>query len=160
MIIKPKLHTPSSFIVVSNDSTEPNTVKIVSIISVYLSKSDSNIFKVTDSKYFATKEPLGSISRTLATSSSGFSNLPFSNVYDSGSLCFGTAMKISSFTPPDLRGVHSYYQVLFDSAFNNDLGIKALKSGRRQEPVSKWYDYLATLAADKKPFPYKELQIY
>ena len=127
------------------------------IISITLNKVSPGKYKVVSSKYFATKDPLSLISRKFATKNSGFSILPFTNVYESAEMCFGSAARVINFKLPDLKNIHSYYQVLFDSAFNDDLGLLGLNRTWRERPISKWYDHLASLAKDGKSFPYSEL---
>jgi len=134
-------------------STVPNI-----IISMVLSRYADG-YRVTESRYFATKSPLGAIPRHFISRSSGFSILPFTNVYEDGRLCFGSSIKISSFQLPDLRGLHSFYQVLFDAPFNDDLGLSALKTRFRRATYNEWYAYLAKQAKDGKGFPYEELEI-
>jgi hypothetical protein len=132
------------------------------IISSTLSKTNGGPkdLSLTDVRYYATKDPLGAIPRSFITLSSNVSLLPFTNVYEDARLCFGESIKISKYKLPDLRGVHSLYQVLFDAPFNNDLGLRALKDKFSRRDYSSWYDHLAKLAKEKKPFPYHELRIY
>lgn len=121
-------------------------------------------FTLQEAKYFVSKNPFQSIRREFVTSNCGYPYLPFTNVYDDGRLCYGTAMKASKYKLPDLRPIHSLYQVLFDSDFNNDLGLRNLKSETyRSNGVNghrKWYELLEHLAKTNKPFPYEEVRGY
>jgi len=130
------------------------------IISQSLVKSGPTEYLVNDTRYYATRDSLQEIPRTFITAENGVSILPFTNVYESGKLCYGSNTKISSYKLPDLRGLHSYYQLLFDAPFNNDLGLTALKPKFRNEEYSKWYSHLKKLADQGGTFPYEELRIY
>jgi hypothetical protein len=119
-----------------------------------------NEYLVEDSRYYATKSSLAETSRNFITTSFGVSILPFTNIYENGRMCYGNNIKISKFKLPDLRGLHSYYQLLFDAPFNDDLGLTALVPKWRDDVFSKWYSHLAKLATENKPFPYEDLRAY
>jgi hypothetical protein len=129
------------------------------VLSVKLLNNGAE-WAVVDSRYFSTRDPLGAIPRAFIERSHGLPLLPFTNIYEDARMCFGTAIKISKFKLPDLRGVNSYHQVLFDAPFNNDLGLYALGDNEYRRDYPKWYEHLAKLAEDNKPFPYEKLRNY
>lgn len=130
------------------------------IVSTILSKASGEEYRLQECRYYATRDPLGAVPREFISTANGVSILPFTNVYEDGRLCYGSGLKISSYKMPDLRGVHSLYQVLFDAPFNDDLGLAALKNRFARDEYWKWYDHLADLATKKLPFPYSELRVY
>jgi len=51
--------------------------------------------------------------------------------------------------------------MIFNSPFNQDLGVKALSRSSQYCSVDAWFDYLARLAKEPEPkFPYGELSGY
>lgn len=150
----PECHKNLTYRGITRKSVFPNV-----IISFFLIKTGSE-YKVENSSYFVTRDPLGSIPRGYITGSNGYPPLPFTNVYADGRLCFGSAIKVSRLKLPDLRGLYSYYDLLSSSQFNDDLGLGSLKSNYRNRDYVHWYKYLETLAESNKPFPYNELSAY
>lgn len=143
------------------DGTRPRVLPNT-ILSVQLSRS-ADQWKVTDARYYCTKFSLQEMMRrdfvTGPSASAGIWLFPFTNIYNDGRMCYGSAHKISQFTLPDLRGLHSYYRVIMDSEFNSDLDLYALsESSKFRYEKLAWFDHLANLAAEGKPFPYSELR--
>ncbi len=124
----------------------PNT-----IISHRLKQGSKHKWDLMITKYYCTPRTVGQIldnlpfieipNRTL-----GIYRLPFSNVYDSNGLCYGNNSVPKSFSN-NIRGLDYFYQLLFISPFNDDLGIRGVKGSYS---VREWYEHLATLDT----FPY------
>jgi hypothetical protein len=129
------------------------------IISHELKMSSADKARSVSTKYLVTNKQLSELPRRFYNSPSdpGMSTMPFGNCYSGGDLCFGSNVKIVDFTLPDLRSLHWYYEMLFTTPFNNDLGIGALKTQKFRSNNALWYEYLAELAAKGSPFPYKDL---
>lgn len=131
------------------------------IISHILTKGVKNgEWKLSNAqtRYFCTNQNVGNLPHahlTQRSPNSGIFLLPTTNMYESGQMCFGNNSMPANFTDNNLRGLDWYYQFLFDSPFNDDLGVKAI--GQNMEP-SEWYAYLADLAEKDKPFPYDKLR--
>ena len=143
--------------------TKPRVVPNI-VISHSLHIHSDNKWRVSDTRYWSTAKPLSELERTAYLRSSppaGFALLPFTNVYDTGSLCYGANVRISEVNLPDLRALHWYYEMLFTSPFNDDLGLKAVKrnSKYKLDNVS-WYKFLADLAEKGEKFPYNQIEFY
>lgn len=76
--------------------------------------------------------------------------MPFPNFYTYGSMCYGGNSMPNRFVNGNLKGLKYYYDVIFLSPFNNDLGVTGTKTHYGPEA---WFKHLATL----KTFPYTEL---
>lgn len=126
----------------------PNT-----IVSLKLSIRD-NFWNVSDTKYFCTNKKVTQLpdSRlvTEVDPSNGIWIMPFPNFYGDGRMCFGRNSMPTRYAS-NLRGLDYFYQVLFDSAFNDDLGLNSVDSTRSP---SKWFQELSQLTA----FPYEKLR--
>lgn len=120
--------------------------------------------KVIDTRYLSTNIPLQSLDRKFFTGPSHANNiyiLPFSNMYDSGAMCTGANQLPKQFEKGDLRGLHHYHEMIFNSPFNHDLSVKAISSNNRYYQPTEWFAYLAKIAKDPNPkFPYSELLGY
>jgi hypothetical protein len=81
---------------------------------------------------------------------------PMSNTYEDAKMCYGNNSMPSSFPINNLRGLDWYYQYLFESPFNDDLGIKAV----RGYYVNEWYSLLNKCAKEGTSFPYTKLANY
>lgn len=112
----------------------PNT-----IISHKLSK-DKKQWKVVYTKYFSTSKSvfqLGDSFITTTDTSKGIYLLPVPNMYDNGNMCYGgNTMPILH--SQNLSGLNYYYDVIFASPFNNDLGVKAVRSGDSRGWLEEW----------------------
>lgn len=129
------------------------------IISSTLHIEKGNVYKVGDIKYMSTRLTLPEIPRKIVTNADrGMGLLPFTNVYDNGRLCFGSATVVHSVTLPDLRPMHGLYELLFSSSFNNDLGLYALKNPPSRADYIQWYKKLAKCAKDNVSFPYDDVR--
>lgn len=134
------------------------------IICHELSYRNGNKWGVTRTKYWGSIKPLQELPRLPflgGSPAAGLSLLPFTNVYDNGDLCFGSNVRVSEIISPDFRQLHWYYEMLFTSPFNDDLGLKGLKrnSKFKSDNVS-WYKHLADLALENKKFPYSEVDFH
>lgn len=133
------------------------------ITSFVLTKvTGTQTYKVTSAKYLCTSRPLIEIPREFPTKNTRthkeFGILPFTNFYDNGDMCYGSNSRVAEIKLPELRPLHSYYDLLFNTPFNNDLGIYALKSTSPfHRNYAEWFSHLAKLAKEGKPFPYNEL---
>lgn len=133
------------------------------VISHSLKRSSGQKYNVITTKYFCTNKSIQELTRKfyISTNDSNVSVMPFTNCYNSAELCFGSNAKLKDITLPDLRPLHSYYEVLFNSPFNNDLGLVALKTGSKYlSNYLSWYQYLARCATENLPFPYTELRAF
>lgn len=83
--------------------------------------------------------------------------LPMSNTYSDGKMCYGHNIMPNQFPEGNLRGLDWYYQYIFETPFNDDLGIRALPSSIE---VKSWYEKLRKLLSEDKPFPYELLRGY
>jgi len=80
---------------------------------------------------------------------------PFSNTYEQGHMCYGYNTLPKRVSETNLRPLDGFYEFLFNSPFNDDLGIRALA---RSTDVGTWYRSLEKLANEGKPFPYSKLR--
>lgn len=126
------------------------------LISHVLTKDKGDTWGVSDTRYFCTDKPLQELARKCYFSlNDGLSLMPFTNTYTNGRLCYGQNVRTSQVTVPDMRGLHWYYEMLFTTPFNDDLGINAISYANITVPT--WYQLLANLAIENKPFPYDKL---
>lgn len=132
------------------------------IISHRLVRHNSKTWRMESNRtrYFSTNAKVGNLPKTFiadADHSKHIYLMPFPNTYSEGALCFGGNSMPSQFTDNNLRGLDWYYQVLFESPFNNDLGIRAL----RDEPsIEGWFQKLADVAKSDAAFPYESIRGY
>lgn len=68
-------------------------------------------------------------------------------------MCYGRNTMPVRFAEGSLRGFDWYYQYLFESPFNSDLGLYGV-SGKS---VNEWFALLAERAANGQTFPYSDL---
>lgn len=128
------------------------------IITHELTKATSNQWKVTNSKYLVTNKSLAEIERRFPNKSDpDMDQMCFTNVYNDARLCYGENVRVSEVNLPDLRPLNWYYEILFVSPFNNDLGLPTLHNSTFREYPVKWYEHLAKCAKDKAPFPYQQI---
>lgn len=129
------------------------------IISHVLLKNGEKDWRVSSTKYFCTDFSVSRLPKTFINSVDRTQHifvLPMSNTYREGNMCYGNNSMITRFTENNLRGLDWYYQYLFESPFNDDLGIAAIGSS----DVKSWYRKLEALAKEGKPFPYEMLTGY
>lgn len=138
-----------------------NRVSVVPniVITHKLVKRSETNYSVIDTRYMATNKQLSELPRAfLQPGQNGLALLPFTNVYSDGRLCYGSNVRISEINLPDLRPLNWYYEVLFISPFNNDLGVPGLtNTARSTYSVADWFRMLADKAADNAKFPYEFL---
>lgn len=128
------------------------------ILCFQLSQDTSNAggskWKVDQVLYFCTPKKVSQLpDRKIIAAvnhDEGIFNLPVSNMYDNHTMCYGNNVMPMKLTN-NLRGLDYYYQLLTIAPFNNDLGIRGLRS---TPSVSEWYQYLSTL----DEFPYENLR--
>jgi hypothetical protein len=128
------------------------------IISFTLRKDGSDwIIDSEATKYFCTDLPLNKLPKDFINQIShkdGIYLLPMSNTYDEGKMCYGNNSMPARFKDNNFRGLDWYFRYLWETPFNNDLGIRAVGS----VSVSTWYDLLARMARENKTFPYRDLR--
>lgn len=132
------------------------------IITVALSRGSGdkrNDFKYRSAHYYCTNLSLGRLPKQIVTSTGpNIAILPFTNVYGEAVLCTGGNSIIQDYPGNDLRQTIWFHDMLWASPFNDDLGVRALKSDSQyRDSNSSWYKYLAQLAKEGKGFPYSEL---
>lgn len=112
---------------------------------------------VKDSRYYCTNKRVGDLPKTFIGStdrSRGIYLLPMSNTYEDGRMCYGNNQMPRHMADNNLRSLDWYYQYLWETPFNNDLGIKATNSSG----VKRWYHELKAAAEAAEPkFPYESL---
>jgi hypothetical protein len=110
-------------------------------------------WNVYDTNYFITNKTVPEIPSefiSFADPKKGIFSVPFSNFYGGdGKMCYGRNSMPFSFNQ-NLRALDWYYQVIFNSPFNDDLGIHGT---RTRVSVSSWYNKLEGL----NKFPYDEM---
>jgi hypothetical protein len=129
------------------------------IISHRLTKSKGNSWAVADTRFLSTDKKLSELNRkSYLKVEPGFFLIPFSNIYEDARMCYGANVRTGKVDLPELRPLHWYYEILFTSPFNDDLGVRALKPADGRT-VSWWYTHLAEMAEKNKPFPYELLRL-
>jgi hypothetical protein len=129
------------------------------IVSHTLTKIQ-DAWSVGASKYFVTDMPASSLPNRFVNAISPQEHIfqmCFTNTYIDGRMCYGGNSMPQVFRQNNFRGLDWYYQFLFETPFNDDLGLPGVKN--RPSP-STWYTKLAELAAEGKPFPYQDLNGY
>jgi hypothetical protein len=153
----------------------PGDVKFVTYITERVKRVTPNIilsFKLTpitgadnwqisSAKFFCTDLPLSQLRRTfhdVPNSSNRVYLLPFPNMYDGGGMCTGGNQLPREFLKAELRPLNAYYDMIFNSPFNNDLGVRGISNGMNP---AEWMRLLASIAKEPTPqFPYKHVQGY
>lgn len=144
-----------------NSSKVPRLVPNIIISIVLLKQAEKGSFEVESIKYLCTSLAFQELPRKIYAGpnlAGKISILPFSNMYDRGDMCFGANQTVRNFTKNDLRGLKRYHDVLWDSPFNDDLGVRALRTST-YGTTAKWFAYLAKCAKDGLPFPYSDIGI-
>lgn len=112
---------------------------------------------VTGTYYYCTDLPISRLPKKFINEFSNDSRiwlLPMSNTYQEGKMCYGQNNMPVRYKDGNLRGLDYFYSFLWDTPFNNDLGIHAVGG----VGVSEWYDLLRRCAQEGKPFPYSFLR--
>jgi hypothetical protein len=129
------------------------------IISHILNANGKQEWQMQSSKYFCTQKTVSQLPRTFIDKvdhGAGIYLQPMSNTYDEGRMCYGQNQMVNRFVENNLRGLDWYYQYMFESPFNDDLGIRAVA----ETNPKAWYSELEQLAKQDKPFPYNRLRGY
>lgn len=124
------------------------------IISHTLEKGTGKNWKSTNSKFFCTDAKVGALPKEFIWAPNGNQKIylsPFPNTYAEGNMCYGGNSMPSQHQDNNLAGLNWYYQFLFESPFNNDLGLRALKD---EIAVDAWFTKLKEVAEKNEPFPY------
>ena len=141
---------------VTYGSSRPSVIP--NIVVAHSLESRGADWQVSSTKYFCTDIAASRLPRRFinaAAPSDRVFLLPFTNTYGDGRMCYGSNTMPVKFQGGNLRGLDWYYQYLFESPFNDDLGLRALA---RQQSPSDWYRSLAKKAKDGEPFPYELLE--
>lgn len=130
------------------------------IISHNLEKQTGKSWKSTNSKYFCTNSKVGALPKGFIWAPNGNQKIylsPFPNTYAEGNMCYGGNQMPVQHQDNNLAGLNWYYQFLFESPFNNDLGLRALKE---EIDATSWFTKLKEVATKNEPFPYDLLRGY
>lgn len=130
------------------------------IISHQLQKHNSKSWKSNGSRYFVTDLKAGALPKDFIFNVDHARRIwlfPFPNTYSEGNMCYGSNSMPSMFQDGNLAGLNWYYQFLFDSPFNNDLGLRGVQG---EQSISAWFQKLAKAAKENTPFPYESLRGY
>lgn len=135
-------------------SLEEYTIPIPNIIiNFHVRKTDQGFnLGYDDVKYYVTDKTLdqiSSISRDNLFNYPIIRQVPFTNFYNNGKMCYGGNTMPSRFNN-NLRGLDYYYKVISISPFNEDLGVKGMKSSFSGKSL---FEYLS----EKETFPYEDL---
>lgn len=130
------------------------------IVISHVLQLDGADWIVSSSKFMCTDLPISKLPKNFIEvhdNKLGLYLLPMSNTYAEGNMCYGGNHMPARFKDNNLRGLDWYYRFLWETPFNNDLGIKAIGDSHG---VKDWYKVLEKEAKDNKPFPYKMLRGY
>lgn len=134
------------------------TPNIIISHNLQLSKSGCNH---SVAYFLATDLPLSRLNRKFYTKpvySDRVFLLPFPNMYDNGTMCVGSNQLPKQFPKGDVRGLQAYFDMIFNSPFNNDLGVRGVSRNSTFGSVNSWFRHLTDLAKANAEFPYKELE--
>jgi hypothetical protein len=138
----------------------PNVV-VCLILDITTNPKGEAEARVTNAKYFCTDYPQGAFKIKHSTGvdhGNGLYLLPFSNVYEDGKLCTGENAMPTVMPRGDLRRLNWHFDVLWNSPFNNDLGLHAI--GSWDAGVESWYVHLQERQQQGLKFPYDKLRGY
>lgn len=128
------------------------------IIISHTLKIDNKDWVIYSSKYFCTDLPISKLPKTFINNISHSTRvflLPMTNTYDDGKMCYGGNTMPARYKDNNLRGLDYYFTFLWNTPFNDDLGVKALAQDRGSP--NAWYTLLKNTALKNKPFPYSKL---
>lgn len=137
----------------------PNIV-ICAILDLSTNSKGEVEARASTTKYFCTDVDVGALRFKHHTSVShpdGLYLLPFSNIYDNANLCTGDNVMPTIMPRSDLRRLNWSFDVLWNSPFNNDLGLHGVAW---ENSVTSWYQHLAERHSQGLKFPYEKLRGY
>lgn len=143
------------------DGIRINSFDIVTpnmIVSHSLKKDTTGEMLLLDTRYLATDLQINELPPGFLTAPNRQKHLfliPFTNAYNDCKMCFGNNRMPMRFPIDNLRGLDYYYSFLWDTPFNNDLGIRDKVSDFQ---IGAWYDNLKDIATKGGKFPYKNLR--
>jgi hypothetical protein len=141
--------------------TAKYTIKTPNIVvSHSLVKHNSKTWKHAGARYFCTDAKVNGLPKNFIFDVNHAGRIftsPFPNTYSEGAMCYGSNSMPSMFTDNNLRGLQWYYEFLFESPFNNDLGLRGVAT---EPSISSWFSKLADAAKTNGPFPYTDLRGY
>ena len=130
------------------------------IISHKLRKMAGNNWQQQGARYFVTDKKVSALSKKFIYQIDNADRVwlfPFPNTYGDGSMCYGGNSMPFQFNAGNLAGLNWYYQFLFESPFNADLGLRAVSG---ESSITGWLEKLSNCAKEEKPFPYENLRGY
>jgi hypothetical protein len=136
-------------------------IPVPNVLIYFKIENRSSKLHVVAVKYFCTDREGGAVPTSLITRIDANQRvwlLPMPNTYAEANMCYGENSMPYEQPLDNLRGLSWFYEYMFASPFNNDLGVKALASNR--EDGEAWFKYLAKLSTEGKPFPYSRLYGY
>jgi len=104
-------------------------------------------------KFFATSKNVAELGENFITShnpSQKIWTMPLPNFYGGANMCVGYNSVPFNFPLTDLSGMSRYFDILYDSPFNDDLSVRDL---REPMSVASWIEFLST----RSEFPYESL---
>lgn len=138
----------------NSGKTNKYTVPFPNTVVSYKLALREGFWVVTDTRYFCTNKKVTQLPEDRIcwekSYRDGLWTMPFPNFYTEGRMCYGRNTMPSKYNS-NLRGLDYYYQVIFESAFNNDLGIGSVSNSGGVVP---WLKELSKLTA----FPYDRLR--
>jgi hypothetical protein len=126
------------------------------MIISHVLRRDGKDWVTYSSKYFCTDNPINKLPKTFIDDVDHNRRIflsALSNTYAEARMCTGGNHMPARFKDDNLRGLDWYYKFLWESPFNDDLGIAAV----RGMYVSDWYNILSQAAKDGKSYPYEKL---
>lgn len=140
----------------SGDTDREYVVPFPNVIITQTLQKIKGSWKVGSTRYYCTEKTVPQLGDKFISGvdvENGIYLIPISNTYNEGNMCFGGNAMPLIFNE-NLRGLDYYYQFLFLSPFNSDLGIKAL----RTDGVRDWFAKWATLT--EPPYEYLKARRY
>jgi len=129
------------------------------IISHKLNKNGKD-WVTNQTRFFATDLPVSKLPKTFIENCDYDQRIflfPFPNMYEQGNMCYGGNSMPARYVDDNLRGLDYYYKFLWETPFNDDLGVRGVTghSGSKD-----WLNKLAKCNKDNTPFPYESLRGY
>lgn len=137
----------------SSGKPKAYTVPLPNVIVSSRLTLKEGVWAVQDTKYFCTNKKVTQLPEDNiimeADKKNGIWLMPFPNFYGDGRMCYGRNTMPTRYSN-NLRGLDYFYQVIFESPFNDDLGIPGISHTRSP---ANWFKELAALTQ----FPYEKL---